>query len=37
MISRPQAVAQEVMDVDGDRLEAPGLASLLEVADQLAG
>src|SRR5258708_15595677 len=31
----PQAVAQEVMDVDSDRLEAPGLASLLEVADQL--
>src|SRR6266851_6922620 len=31
----PQAVAQEVMDVDGDRLEAPGLARLLEVADQL--
>jgi hypothetical protein len=31
----PQAVAQEVVDVDGDGLEAPGPTSLLELADQL--
>src|SRR6266566_4315338 len=31
----PQAVAQKVVDVDGDGLEAPGPTSLLEVANQL--
>src|SRR6185503_6435378 len=31
----PQAVAQEVVDVDSDRLEAPASTSLLELTDQL--
>ena len=28
---------RKVMDIDRDRLEAPGAPSLLEVADQFAG